>query len=59
MSIVIGLSLIGTEASESAREKALPPTSTDSWEAPSEQNHAAEPLKGSLELWKFRFIIGR
>ncbi|MBT2523834.1 hypothetical protein [Arthrobacter sp. ISL-28] len=59
VTIVIGLGLIGTEPSDSARQSRVPQTATDSRDIPSQQNHAAEPLKGSPELWKFRFIIDR
>jgi hypothetical protein len=59
ITIVFSLGLMGTEPSESARESTVPPTSTDWRDAPSQQNHAAIPLKGSPELWKFRLIIDR
>ncbi len=59
LTIVFSLGLIGTEPSESAWESTVPPTSTDWRDVPSQQNHAVKPLKGSPELWKFRFIIDR
>ena len=59
IAIVLSLGLIGTEPSESARDSTGPPPSTDWRDVPSQQNHAPIPVKGSPELWKFRFIIDR
>ncbi|HJV99918.1 MAG TPA: hypothetical protein VJ617_12590 [Arthrobacter sp.] len=59
ITIVFSVGLMGTGPSESERESAVPPTSTDWRDAPAQRNHAAKPLKGSPELWKFRFIIDR
>ena len=59
ITIVFSLGLMGTEPSESARDSTGPPRSTDWRDVPSQQNHAPIPLKGSPELWKFRFIIDR
>jgi hypothetical protein len=59
ITIVLSLGLIGTAPSESARESIVPPASTGWRDVPSQQNHAAKPLKGSPELWKFRLIIDR
>jgi hypothetical protein len=59
ITIVFSLGLMGTEPSGSARESTVLPTSTDWRDVPSQQNHAAIPLKGSPELWKFRLIIDR
>ena len=59
ITMVISLGLIGGEPSRSERESTAPQTSTDSHDVPSQQNLAPEPLKGSPELWKFRFIIDR
>ena len=59
ITIVFSLGLMGTEPSESAPESTVPPTLTDWRDVPSQQNHAAKPLKGSPELWKFRRLTYR
>jgi hypothetical protein len=59
VTIILSLGLIGTEPSGSARDSTVPTTSTDWQEVPSQQNHAAIPLEGSPELWKFRRLTHR
>ncbi|MET4589775.1 hypothetical protein ABIA70_001372 [Arthrobacter sp. 754] len=59
ITIIFSLGLMGTASSGSARESAVPPTSTCWRNHPGQQNAAVIPLKGSPELWKFRFIIDR
>jgi hypothetical protein len=59
VTIVLSLGLIGTEPSGSARESTPTPASTGWQEVPSQQNHAAIPLEGSPELWKFRRLTHR
>lgn len=53
---VISLGLIGAEPSGSEREGTAPQTSTGTRDVTSPQNPAPLPLKGSPELWKFRFV---
>ena len=59
ITIIFSLGLMGTASSVSARESTAPPPSMDWRDAPGQQNAAVIPLKGSPELWKFRFIIDR
>lgn len=59
ITIVFSLGLIGTAPSDSARESTVPPASTGCQDVPGQQNHAAKPLKGSPELWKFRRLTHR
>lgn len=61
ITIVLSLGLMGTASSGTARESTIhpPSTSTDWRDDQGQQNAGAIPLKGSPELWKFRFIIER
>ena len=59
ITIIFSLGLMGTASSGSARESTVPPTSTGCRDVPGQENPAAIPMKGSPELWKFRFIIDR
>ena len=59
ITVVLSLGLIATVPSESAQESTVPPAPTGRQDVPSQQNHAAKPLKGSPELWKFRRLTQR
>jgi len=57
--IVLTLGLIATAPSGSAPESTVPPASNGWQDVPCQQDHAAKPLNGSPELWKFRRLTHR
>jgi hypothetical protein len=55
----LSLGLIGTGPFDRAPESPVPPASTGWQGIPCQQDHAATPLEGSPELWKFRRLTQR